>query len=138
MNTDISNIIRAVEHSLSTTLEGVNTGLHERGGREFVWNTTEIGHIHWNGDLDILFTKNIRVALVQEGITQVHKWVPESGWTTFRIQNTGDTTMAENLLRLSYLHKRMRKSSSAEEQHLYSSQLSTLPFPPSVFAALGV
>lgn len=138
MNTDISDIIRSVEHALSTTLEGVNTELHERGGREFVWNTTEIGHIHWNGDLDILFTKNIRVALVQAGITHVHKWVPESGWTTFRIQNTSDRTMAENLLRLSYLHKRIRKSSSAEEQHLYSSQLSALPFPASVFEALGV
>ncbi|MCU0427704.1 MAG: DUF5519 family protein [Candidatus Kapabacteria bacterium] len=138
MDTDISDIIRSVEHTLSTTLEGVNTGLHERGGREFVWNTTEIGHIHWNGDLDILFTKNIRVALVQAGITQIHKWVPESGWTTFQIQNIGDSAMAENLLRLSYLHKRFRKSSSSEEQHLYTTQLTALPFPASVFEALGV
>ena len=137
MNINISDLIDSMERSLSM-LDEVSTGQHERGGREFVWKTTEIGHIHWNGSLDILFTKNIRGALVQEGITHVHKWIPQSGWTTFRVQSSNDVAMAENLLRLSYFHKRVRKSSTAEEQQQYSSQLSALPFPPSIFAALGI
>ena len=137
MNSNVSNLISSVERSISS-LDEINAGEHERGGREFVWNKTEIGHVHWNGDLDILFSKNVRTALIQAGITQTHKWIPQSGWTTFRIQQENDITMANNLLRLSYFYKRTRKSSTAEEKERYLSQLLTLPFPPSVFAALSI
>jgi Family of unknown function (DUF5519) len=124
MNTFLVHLINTVEDSI-VALEQIQAGQHERGGREFVWNTREIGHIHWNGDLDILFNKNIRTALVQEGIMQIHKWVPQSGWTTFPIENEIDIQTAIDLLRLSYYHKRLRKSSTIEEQQHFATQIRT-------------
>lgn len=39
------------------SLGGVSSVEHQMGGREFLLNGKEIGHIHYNGVLDILFNK---------------------------------------------------------------------------------
>lgn len=136
MALQIIDLVGEIEKSLSE-LEHIHAAAHERGGREFVWNTTEIGHIHWNGDLDILLSKKARTALVKAGITQIHKWIPESGWTTFPVADATDIATATNLLRLSYFHKRLRKSTTPEEREYYSSQLSSLPFSSEILSTLG-
>lgn len=74
-------------------------------GREFLWNGNEIGHIHPDGDLDILFNKKIRDVLIKHHLVDIHKWVPDSGWTTFYVNREKDLERAKNLLTLSYLHK---------------------------------
>jgi hypothetical protein len=82
---------------------------HAMGGREFRIEEKEIGHIHWNGDLDILFSKKIQEALLADQKVQTHKWIPNSGWTTFVIQTDADIEAAVELLRLSYLQKAKRQ-----------------------------
>lgn len=89
----------------------VDTGPHERGGREFSWQGKEIGHVHYNGDLDILFNKRTRDELLATGRVQEHKWVPNSGWTTFVLGSEQDLDAAEALLRQSLAMKQARAGS---------------------------
>lgn len=144
MNTLSTPLVEALEQAFkewSELSDDINNQTdvvpHERGGREFRWQTTEIGHIHWHGDLDILFNRKLRTALVEAGIVETHKWVPESGWTTFRLRQASGINTALSLLRLSYLHKRLRKSTTETERQEYASQLAQMPFPITVLTAAG-
>lgn len=75
---------------------------HRFGGTEFRFRNAEVGHVHDNGVVDIPFTRAVHDALLAEGLAEEHHWVPNSGWTTFRIRNEGDVRHALWLLRLSY------------------------------------
>lgn len=59
---------------------------HRFGGREFRFRAAEIGHVHTGGIVDIPFPRPLRDALLDEGLAEEHHWVPNSGWTTFRVQ----------------------------------------------------
>lgn len=72
-------------------------------GKEFRFGRAEIGHLHPNGVLDILFTRRIRDALLEHGLAEVHRYVPDSGWATFRIQREADVKQGPKLLSLSYV-----------------------------------
>jgi hypothetical protein len=84
--------------------EGVTTEPHRFGGVEFDMGKREIGHIHRRGGvLDIPFPKRIRDTLIAEGRTGPHHVLPETGWTTFRVDSAEAVAGAIWLLRLSYL-----------------------------------
>jgi len=76
---------------------------HRFGGREFRFRSAEVGHVHAGGVVDIPFPRAIRDALLAEGLAQDHRWVPNSGWITFRIRAEQDLKHALWLMRLSYL-----------------------------------
>jgi len=82
----------------------VNTNEHRFEGREFTLGPREIGHVHRWGIVDVPFTKRLRETLVEEGKTEEHHVVPESGWTTHYIEDEEDVERAIWLLRLSYLY----------------------------------
>ncbi len=98
------------------------------GGREFLWNGKEIGHIHYNGTLDILFNKKIRDELLKENLVQEHRWVPNSGWTTFYLNNESDLHKAEELIRLSLAFHLKRKSPNL----ITKDDIDRLDFPASI------
>ena len=75
---------------------------HRLGGQEFRFRNAEVGHVHRNGIVDIPFTRAVHDALLAKGLAEEHQWVPNSGWTTFRIRNEEDVRHALWLLRLSY------------------------------------
>lgn len=75
---------------------------HRFGGREFRFRKAEVGHSHTNGILDIPFPRSFRNALLAEGLAEEHRWVPDSGWTTFRIGSEQDLKHGLWLMRLSY------------------------------------
>src|SRR5215469_8536050 len=81
----------------------VSTNPHRFGGREFRFAAAEVGHIHPGGVMDIPFPRSIHDALLSEGLAQQHRWVPDSGWVTFRVHNDGDLNHALWLMRISYL-----------------------------------
>ena len=89
------------EHALSSWPE-VSVHPHRFGGREFRFRAAEIGHIHVGGILDIPFPRSIHDALLAEGLAEEHRWVPKSGWITFRIRSERDVPHALWLARLSY------------------------------------
>ncbi len=100
-----------------------------------MWEGKEIGHIHPDGDLDILFNKKIRDRLVENGLVEIHKWVPQSGWTTFHVSGEEHLEKAQILLLLSYLHKLKRKSEKGQDQRGFVEKISLLPMPISVIKA---
>lgn len=90
--------------------EGVSVHPHRFGGREFRFGAAEIGHIHAGGIVDIPFPRPVHDALLEEGLAEVHQWVPSSGWTTFRIRKEQDSDHALWLMRLSYLRYTLKKT----------------------------
>jgi hypothetical protein len=82
----------------------VNTNEHRFEGREFTLGPREVGHVHRWGIVDVPFTDRLRETLVEEGKTDEHHVVPESGWTTRYVEDDDDVERAIWLLRLSYLY----------------------------------
>jgi len=76
---------------------------HRFGGHEFRFRAAEIGHMHTGGIVDVPFPRAIRDALLDERLAEEHRWVPNSGWTTFRVRSEDDLKHAVWLLKLSYL-----------------------------------
>jgi Family of unknown function (DUF5519) len=79
--------------------------LHKFGGIQFDVNKKEIGHIHSNGILDILFTREIKEQLIKQGKAKEHHTFKNSGWITLYIKTAEDKNTAIELLRDSYLRK---------------------------------
>jgi len=61
--------------------------------------------------VDIPFPHPIRDALLAEGLAEEHRWVPNSGWITFRVRSDKDFHHAVWLMRLSYLRYALKKAS---------------------------
>lgn len=112
---------------------------HRFGGKEFRLGSAEVGHIHTGGAVDIPFPRSIRDALLEESLAEEHRWVPNSGWTTFYVHAGDDVAHAVWLMRLSYLRYALKTASDphdllkqeSEQLHL-SPQLTSLlsPFVP--------
>lgn len=94
---------------------GVTVHAHRFGGREFRFGRAEIGHIHLGGTVDIPFPRPVRDALLEQGLAEEHRWVPNSGWVTFVARNEADYTHAVWLMRLSYLRYALRESPDPSE-----------------------
>ena len=107
---------------------GIKVHPHRFGGREFSLGRLEVGHAHNDGVVDIPFPRLLRDQLLAEGLVQEHHWVPDSGWSTYRVQSEADMAQALRLLRLSYLRyvlkavpdPGMRFEIESEELHLSS------------------
>jgi len=96
------NCLNRLELEISNW-EGVSVHPHRFGGKEFRFGKAEIGHVHMDGTVDIPFPRAVRDALVEEGQAEEHRWVPDSGWTTFRVRHEADIGHALELMRISYL-----------------------------------
>ena len=75
---------------------------HPFGGREFNLDDREVAHIHWNGDLDILFKSDLVHELITQKIAGKHRFVPGKA-VTFKLGSRKDLPDAIALMRLSYL-----------------------------------
>ena len=96
------NYLKALETEVSVWPH-ISVYSHRFGGREFLFNKAEIGHVHTGGIVDIPFPRSVRDALLQESLAEEHRWVPNSGWVTFRMRSEKDLAHALWLMRLSYL-----------------------------------
>jgi len=88
---------------------------HRFGGREFRFANAEVGHVHDGGIVDIPFPRSIRDALLTEGLAEEHHWVPNSGWTTFRVRSDKDIQHATWLMRLSYFRHALKTAEDPQE-----------------------
>ncbi len=88
---------------------------HRFGGREFRFANAEVGHVHDGGIVDIPFPRSIRDALLTEGLAEEHHWVPNSGWTTFRVRSDKDIQRATWLMRLSYFRYALKTAEDPQE-----------------------
>jgi len=80
------------------------------------------------GTVDIPFTRSVRDALLADGLAEEHRWVPNSGWTTFHVQSEGDLQHALWLMRLSYLRYSLK--TSTDPQKLFEEESRELGLSP--------
>jgi len=82
--------------------QNTNVSIHKYGGLQFNYLEKEIGHIHSNGLLDVLFTLKTKKALLEiERVSQHHVFI-KSGWVSFYIKHPQDKKYALELLQLKY------------------------------------
>jgi len=86
---------------------------HRFGGREFRFGNAELGHVHLGGTVDIPLPRAVRDALLAEGLAEEHRWIPNSGWTTFQVRGERDLQHALWLMRLSHLRYALKTASDA-------------------------
>src|SRR5215469_4351020 len=96
------DFLKSLEQQVGSWPE-VSLHWHRFGGREFRFQSAEIGHVHPGGIVDIPFPRSVRDALLDERLAEEHHWVPNSGWVTFRVRSHDELEHALWLLRLSYL-----------------------------------
>ena len=88
---------------------------HRFGGKEFRLGSAEVGHVHTGGIVDIPFPRAIHDALLAQGLAEEHRWVPNSGWITFRMRSQEDLGHALWLMRISYLRYALKSAPDAHE-----------------------
>src|SRR5260370_25559243 len=89
----------------------VSVHAHRFGGREFLFDKAEVGHVHIGGIVDIPFPRSVHDVLLAEGLAEEHHWVPNSRWITFQMQSEEDLDRALWLMRLSYLRYALKVAS---------------------------
>jgi len=119
--------LKKLEEILSTW-PNVSVHPHRFGGREFRFRSAELGHVHVGGIVDIPFPRLVRDALLAERLAEEHRWVPNSGWTSFRIQGEEDLSHALWLMRLSYL--RYAVKTAADPRGLLEQESAELHLSP--------
>ncbi len=82
--------------------DGTHVSLHKFGGMQFNYGQKEIGHLHSNGLLDILFTRQVKQKLLASGKAEVHHVFKKSGWISFYIATEQDLINAKYLLNEAY------------------------------------
>lgn len=97
-----AEFLRSLENRISRW-PGISARSHRFGGREFCLGRLEVGHVHEDGAVEITFPRPMRDQLLAEGLAEQHRWLPNSGWITFRATSSQDVDHALFLLRLSYL-----------------------------------
>ena len=98
---EILTVIERIEAEV-LTWDGVSCAPHKFGGLQFNLHTREIGHIHHNGIIDILFDLKTKHQFIAEDSVKNHHSFKASGWISFYIQSTKDYSRAIQLLRISY------------------------------------
>src|SRR5882724_2845151 len=132
--------VKALEDEVSTWPH-VSVHSHRFGGREFLFDKAEVGHVHTGGIIDIPFPRSVRDALLADGLAEEHHWVPNSGWITFQMRSEEDLPHALWLMRLSYLRYALKTSTDPQipfeqesEELRLSPQFKSLlePFVPKI------
>jgi hypothetical protein len=85
--------------------ENTSTTIHKYGGLQLNFNGKEIGHIHSNGLLDMLLSRNIKQELIMEGNIEEHHLFKNTGWISFYMYVTADKEYALKLLKLAYTNQ---------------------------------
>ena len=97
-----------------TSWAGVTVRPHRFGGVEYVIGKREVGHIHGDYMVDILFPKKVRDVLVAAGRAQPHHLLPETGWISFYLRQEDDVEKAIALFRESYEIAQKQKPKTIE------------------------
>jgi len=85
---------------------------HRFGGVGFFVGTTEIGHLHGNGLLDLFVGKSFRTDQVGRGRALPHHVFPESGWVSFWLRSPADIAQALDLFEIASMYRTTSQLSS--------------------------
>jgi hypothetical protein len=107
---------------------GVSIHPHRFGGTEFRYDKAEIGHVHNNGILDIPMPRAIHDTLLEQGLAEQHRWMPDSGWITYYIRSERELQHGLWLARISYLRYMLK--TSHDPRVLFERESETLQLSP--------
>jgi hypothetical protein len=114
---------------------GVSVHPHRFAAREYLFGKAEVGHVHFWGDVDIPFPRPVHDFLLEHHLAERHRWVPDSGWTTFHIHGDRDVEHAVWLMRLSYLRYALKSATNPSE--LLETEAERLHLSPDLVAILS-
>src|SRR6266700_4062625 len=87
-------------------LPGVTQEAHRFGGTEFQVEGLEFMHHHGPSFLDIRLSKSDQEKELKSGTALRHRFAPQAGWVSFRIEKLEDLEAAKRLVRLAYENAR--------------------------------
>jgi hypothetical protein len=87
-------------------LPGVTQEAHRFGGTEFQVEGLEFMHHHGPSFLDIRLSKNDQATTLKNGTALPHRFAPQAGWVSFRLENAEDLDPAKKLIQLAYENAR--------------------------------
>jgi len=87
-------------------LPGVTQAAHRFGGTEFQVEGLEFRHHHGPSFLDIRLSKGDQATALKNGIALPHRFAPQAGWISFRIEKAEDLDPAKKLILLAYENAR--------------------------------
>ena len=100
-NKNLPDYIDEIENEV-LSWQHTHVSAHKYGGIQFNANTTELGHIHGNGLLDVLLSREQKFLLRKHHSVQDHHVFKNSGWISFWIKTREDKQKAVELLRYAY------------------------------------
>jgi len=75
---------------------------HRFGGTEFQVDGIEFMHSHGHSWLDIRLSKEDQAAVLKAGEALRHRFAPQAGWVSFRIDVSDDLAKAKRVIQLAY------------------------------------
>ena len=87
-------------------LPDVTQAAHRFGGTEFQVEGLEFMHHHGPSFLDIRLSKSDQATVLKSGTALRHRFAPQAGWVSFRIEKLEDLEAAKRLVRLAYENAR--------------------------------
>jgi hypothetical protein len=84
--------------------QGTSISMHRYGGVQFNCMGKEMGHLHSNGLLDVLYSQKIKAKLLTDARIEHHHIFKNSGWISFYLKSFDDMKYAQRLLMISYLN----------------------------------
>jgi len=83
-------------------LPGVTQAAHRFGGTEFQVEGLEFMHHHGPSFLDIRLSKSDQTTALKNGTAIPHRFAPQAGWVSFRMEKAEDLDSAMKLIKLAY------------------------------------
>ncbi len=83
-------------------LPDVTQAAHRFGGTEFQVEGREFIHTHGPSFLDIRLSKGDQATALKNGTALPHRFAPQAGWVSFRIEKAEDLDTAKRVIQLAY------------------------------------
>jgi hypothetical protein len=99
-------------------LPSVTQASHRFGGTEFQVEGLEFMHSHGPSFLDIRLSKTDQAAALKDGKAIRHRFAPQAGWVSFRIEKAEDLGPAKELIRAAH-----ENAKASMEAHKTQSRL---------------
>lgn len=83
-------------------LPKVSEASHRFGGTEFRFEGVEFMHSHGPTWLDIRLSKEDQATVLKSGEALRHRFAPQAGWVSFRLNKDEDLTTVKKIVQISY------------------------------------
>ena len=88
-------------------LPSVTQAAHRFGGTEFQVEGLEFKHHHGPSFLDIRLSKSDQSTVLKNGEALPHRFAPQAGWVSFKLEKAEDLDPAKKLIQLAYENARI-------------------------------